>query len=370
VPYNAIANVGQNAGAGINAFAQNRYAIQQDQLARENQLDQQRRNAFVQDRQYGLQREVFDAQQAGITDARKREHFERAVELAAAGAQDDQIVSFLSQMDPQVEPQALQVIRQLAQARAPGPSFKTVRPGETLFNEQSGQVAYTAPRAPSNRLVQVVDDKGQAYWVPEDQAAGMSASVPKPAPTPAQRAVDTAFAKDYNEFVVQGGFADVEKQLQQLGGVLEYLEGASAATGPFVGMIPKAMRDQMPGLREGADAQEMVEEVVQRNLRLILGAQFTEREGERLIARAYNPRQPESVNVRRVRNLTRQIQDAAQSKMEAAKYYEENGSLVGFRGKTSFSVTDFDPTDDGPISQGSIDRSGATKIGGATVVWE
>lgn len=55
--YNAIASHGRNAGSGYLAGAQNRYAIEQNQLNRERQDDATARNAFVQDR-------AFNANQA------------------------------------------------------------------------------------------------------------------------------------------------------------------------------------------------------------------------------------------------------------------------------------------------------------------
>ena len=81
---------------------------------------------------------------------------------------------------------------------------------------------------------------------------------------------------------------------------------------------------------------------MQRNLRLILGAQFTEKEGQRLIARAYNPSLSEQENAKRVRNLIKQMQSAAEAKASAARYFEENGTLAGWKGKLP-SMRDFAP---------------------------
>jgi hypothetical protein len=80
--YNAIASMGSNAGAGLNAFAQNRYKIQQDQQTREMQADQ---NAFTKQK-YG--------------DEAKQKHFQQAVQMAAGGADDALILQHLSSMEP------------------------------------------------------------------------------------------------------------------------------------------------------------------------------------------------------------------------------------------------------------------------------
>jgi hypothetical protein len=162
--------------------------------------------------------------------------------------------------------------------------------------------------------------------------------------TPAQQAVDREFAKEYSDFVTSGGIADVEKQLNQLETVVSQLEGGENLTGGILGRTPDWLR-QVTGHSESIAARDAVEEVVQRNLRLILGAQFTEKEGERLIARAYNDKLGEKENATRVRRLIKQIRDAAQSKADAANYYEENGTLSGWKGRIP-NLNDFHPEGD------------------------
>lgn len=160
-----------------------------------------------------------------------------------------------------------------------------------------------------------------------------------PKQTPAQKAVDEAFAKDYTAWIT-GGSSDVQKNLGQLDMALSALNsGADNLTGPVIGTLPRAVRERIAP--RSIDVQEMVEEVGQRNLRLVLGPQFTEKEGERLIARIYNPTQDESVNARRAQILFNQIKKAAEDKQRAAKYYEDNGTLNGFQGSLYTSVDQF-----------------------------
>ena len=94
-------------------------------------------------------------------------------------------------------------------------------------------------------------------------------------------------------------------------------------------------------LPESIAMHEAVEEVLQRNLRLILGAQFTQKEGERLIERAYNPALSEAENKKRVDRLITQIKQAAKAKEDASRYFENNGTLVGFRGQLYTSPDQF-----------------------------
>jgi hypothetical protein len=88
------------------------------------------------------------------------------------------------------------------------------------------------------------------------------------------------------------------------------------------------------------DAKQRVEEVVQRNLRVLLGAQFTEREGERLIARAFDARLGAKENAARLRKLMTQMKTAADQKEGMSRYFEQNGTLMGYRGPRP-NVNDF-----------------------------
>lgn len=160
--------------------------------------------------------------------------------------------------------------------------------------------------------------------------------------TAAGKAVDEQFAKDYVQFTTGGG-ADATKQLAQLKDVKAALAGPGARlTGPMLGTLPDtALKFNATG-RNAIAMRERVEEVVQRSLRTILGAQFTEKEGERLIARAYNPSLSESENAIRVGRLYTQLESALKSKQDAAAYFQKNNTLEGWKGKLP-SMSDFDP---------------------------
>jgi hypothetical protein len=164
--------------------------------------------------------------------------------------------------------------------------------------------------------------------------AGLGAPQPKaaaPTPTPAQKEVDKKYAEEYVDWRVRGSYADIDKQLKQLEDAALKLEsGDNNLTGPFIGLMPdEALAFFAP---DAISNRERVEEVVQRSLKQILGAQFTEKEGERIIARSYNKKLQESDNVRRVRALLAQIKAASDAKEAAAQYFDKHGTLAGFRG--------------------------------------
>lgn len=228
---------------------------------------------------------------------------------------------------------------QLAQLRAQGydvsgdGSELNISPSERMLqeNKQKGLL-----EARKSGLIPVYDDQGLItdYKPDLEMLRAKSPQFGMPQLTPGQKAADTAFGKEYSDYIAGGGKADIEKNIQQLKDVRQELGKTDTATGPLIGLLPKSVRDLVTP--KGAALQDKVEEVVQRNLRAILGAQFTEKEGERLIARAYNPRLSEAENMKRLNALITQIESAAQQKDLAAKFFEEKGTLQGFLGLGSF----------------------------------
>jgi len=147
------------------------------------------------------------------------------------------------------------------------------------------------------------------------------------APTKGTETIDTEFAKEYVTWTT-GGFQDAEKGISQLAEVRDALATGQNLTGWEIAIQPDWAKAVISP--EALQAKEQVEEVVQRNLRLILGAQFTEKEGTRLIKRAYNPALEESYNIVRINRLMTQMESSLQAKIAAVRYYEANGTLAGF----------------------------------------
>jgi len=147
--------------------------------------------------------------------------------------------------------------------------------------------------------------------------------------TPGEKAVDMAFAVDYVEYKAKGGYADIERGISELDGAIALLEsGDPMLTGRIVGRLPDFARTDT-----ALDVRDMVERIVQRDLRATLGAQFTEKEGERLIARSYNSVLDEATNAKRVRNLQAAIREANEAKRSATAYWDEHGTLQGWTGE-------------------------------------
>ena len=176
------------------------------------------------------------------------------------------------------------------------------------------------PEAKAQGLAAIkAEAMAQQKFALEQQNAGTSL-------TPGETSFDQTFAKSLVEF----NEPDVRKGMGQLREAITSLENSDTISGPLISLIPNVIGDRV--LPETAQTREAIEEVVQRNLRLVLGAQFTEREGERLISRAYNPRLNEKENIKRVQRLFKSIEDAMNAKLSQKAYFQRYGTLKGHRG--------------------------------------
>jgi hypothetical protein len=145
-----------------------------------------------------------------------------------------------------------------------------------------------------------------------------------------QNAVDDFFGKEYAEFKAIGGYASVEKGLDQLTEASKALK-KGGLTGPVRGNTPDLIRQFSNP--DALAVRDSVQEVVQANLRQVLGPAFTQKEGEGVMARAFNEKLSDAENEKRLGRLITQIRTAALAKQEAANYFEQNGTLKGFKGK-------------------------------------
>jgi len=194
----------------------------------------------------------------------------------------------------------------------------------TKFVTETGQVVDFSD--PSNPVVTNVE----GYKIPEKT----------PKIGEAQKSIDREFGKEYSKFVIGGGASSVGKnisQLQDATNILQkHLDAGNDLTGDFRSVLPESLRSFANP--EGVKIQQMVEEVVQSNLKAVLGAQFTEREAQQLLARTFNPKLLPEENIRRIQNLQKSIELAFQQKLKAVQYFEENGTISGFKGASSITL--------------------------------
>lgn len=149
-----------------------------------------------------------------------------------------------------------------------------------------------------------------------------------PVLTPAQEQADKKFADEYVAWRNTGGMPTLNRQLDQLQDALNILRTNDTITGPVIGRMPKWIQQAIDP--KGPDVKAQVEDVIQRSLRQILGAQFTQVEGERMISRAFDPEQQEQSNIGRLNRVIGEIRGQGAAKEASSRWFEKTGTLQGF----------------------------------------
>jgi hypothetical protein len=80
------------------------------------------------------------------------------------------------------------------------------------------------------------------------------------------------------------------------------------------------------------EARQNAERVIQDGLRAILGAQFTQVEGENFLKRAFDPNLGPDVNARRLSLILEQMKESAKQAQSLSDYVEKNRTARGFNG--------------------------------------
>lgn len=141
-----------------------------------------------------------------------------------------------------------------------------------------------------------------------------------------QKALDKDFAKDYNDWT-SGGAKSARSEINKLTSVVKDLKDKKVTTGGLTGLFP----DQMTSDKV-LSARADVQSTVMNSLRAILGAQFTEKEGERIIKNTWNEADSTENNVARLERLVSDLTNQATDKDTKARYYEQYGTLSGYKG--------------------------------------
>lgn len=172
--------------------------------------------------------------------------------------------------------------------------------------------------------------RGEELDLKKDQVASKQEQTDKKL-SAGERQVDKKFADEYTDYIASGGAAGAEKQLGQLKLAIENLKTRKDISGPLLSKEPDIVKAIINPA--SLTTQQDIEDVIQRSMRPILGAQFTEREGTQLLRRAFDPKLSEEENAKKVTRIYKHLVDAARAKEDAVKYYEANGTLKGFKGK-------------------------------------
>lgn len=137
-----------------------------------------------------------------------------------------------------------------------------------------------------------------------------------------------------------GGAGNLKANLANLSRAQDILQSGENVSGAMFGLLPEqGFNIFAPNAKIARDS---VRGVVQGTLRETLGAQFTQKEGEGIMDRAYDPALPEAENKKRVAALFMKLSEAAQAKTDMMNYYINNDyNMKGYQPKAMPTVQDY-----------------------------
>lgn len=147
--------------------------------------------------------------------------------------------------------------------------------------------------------------------------------------TPGQEKLDTQFASTAESWLTKDS-AQVDANIMNLEEKLSIIErGEADVSGKLIGITPEFLQPFVGQTQAKAFLGD-VRDIVFQSLREKLGAQFTEKEGDRLVAAAYDPSLPEEINAKRLRRLLSVVKTMKASKEGMIDIYQQTGTLKDY----------------------------------------
>jgi hypothetical protein len=139
-----------------------------------------------------------------------------------------------------------------------------------------------------------------------------------------------------------GGKQQAEANLATYDNLLTGLVSGEITTRGFADLTPQALGidDSLRQLLNptGQDAVDNVRRVIFQGLKDTLGAQFTQREAERLVAASYNPALPEEMNISRLQDARDVLADVIAAKNDLYAHISAGGTMGDYKGVAPAAV--------------------------------
>ena len=135
------------------------------------------------------------------------------------------------------------------------------------------------------------------------------------------------------------GRATVTSNIAALDSITKGLEDGQIKTRGFIDALPFGSDWARAIVNPDAqDAKNRVEGVIFQTLKETLGAQFTEKEGKRLVEASYNPMLSPEANAARLRDYSNGLKKAVAARESQLAYLKENKTLQGYDGATPAGI--------------------------------
>ena len=147
-----------------------------------------------------------------------------------------------------------------------------------------------------------------------------------------QRKTDEAFATEAVKFESTEKWS-LLTNIDKLDDSIAALKQSDSLTGPVIGNIPDIILAFTNP--EAIGLEDDIRSIVYQSLRATLGAQFTEREGNRLVAATFNQLLGEEINMKRLERLRAETYNMIKAKEDKIAYLKKEGTLRGYEGEQS-----------------------------------
>ena len=150
--------------------------------------------------------------------------------------------------------------------------------------------------------------------------------------TPGEIELDKKFAVTVAEYENAGGFAASRRNYKELNGLIAGLlaeprDGSSSISGRVVFATPDIAKSS-----KAIDTKDQIDRIITQDLKATLGAQFSQQEGERFVAYAYNIMLPPHINAKRLARMRNAMEEGAKAKRDSIAYFKRKGTLKGYKG--------------------------------------
>lgn len=174
-----------------------------------------------------------------------------------------------------------------------------------------------------------------------------------------ETAEDGTLGDELANWNTQGRYA-TEAKVDKFDDILDYLDGDNIVTGPLIATLRLIGGDYLQAVvnEDSADALDIIRSIVFEGLREALGAQFTEREGQRLVDAAYNSALSPEMNKRRIKRLQVMAESSYNAKRLLAEYASTYGTTQGWERWAMEQDPDFARL---------MIRDGQTQLAGTTI---
>ena len=155
--------------------------------------------------------------------------------------------------------------------------------------------------------------------------------------TEGQKSLDKTYAKAYDDWTSTGK-PSLEKNLSLLENskakLLKEEKASFGTSGRLYGRLPDVLKSE-----SAIVLRDDVRKAAQASLKATLGAQFTEKEGERIMRMSYDETLSPTANIKKIDSAILELKGMAANNQAKADFFQENGTLTGYKpgGSSDFS---------------------------------